>query len=392
MGLQGKGRLLGFALGALLAVGAIGGCAFGSLSKDEIEVGANFEMSGNFANYGTSGFDGFKFAIKQANDAGGIRGKKIHVIGIDDRSNADDTIAVTKKLISDYHVKVLVGPMTSNLVLAESKVATQEKIPVLAPAATSHSVTQNNDGSVKPYIFRSCFTNAQEADSLARFALRDLHAKTASIIVESGSEYATDLAQTFKHQFEAGGGEILAQETFMPDAKDFSTMLSKIKAANANVIFLPAYYTQVGKIVKQARAMGINVTMLGPGSWDEEAVVDIAGADALNNTYFCTHYDETDPNAQGFINAFSAEYGHAPNVFTALGYDAGQVLVDALKRANSDDPEKIRQALEETKNLQLSTGTITIDEHHNSIKSAVIMAMKNGVKELRAKIAPQKEE
>ena len=129
--------------------------------------------------------------------------------------------------------------------------------------------------------------------------------------------------------------------------------------------------------------------MLGTDGWDDPKVVDIAGADALNKTYFSTHYFEKDQDVQGFIESFQKEYGHAPNVFAALGYDAGKMLIDAIKRAGSADPEKIQKALEETKDLQVGTGKITMDPNHNPIKSAVILEMKNGVKEMKAKIQPE---
>ena len=130
--------------------------------------------------------------------------------------------------------------------------------------------------------------------------------------------------------------------------------------------------------------------MLGTDGWDDPKVVDIAGADALNNTYFSTHYFEKDQEVQGFIESFQKEYGHAPNVFAALGYDAGKMLIDAIKRAGGTDPEKLTKALEETKDLQVGTGKITMDPAtHNPIKSAVILEMKNGEKVLKAKVQPQ---
>ena len=180
------------------------------------------------------------------------------------------------------------------------------------------------------------------------------------------------------------------EEAFLAKDQDFKAALTKIKTANADVIFVPAYYEEVGKIVKQARELGIKSAMLGTDGWDDPKVVDIAGADALNNTYFSTHYFEKDQEVQGFIESFQKEYGHAPNVFAALGYDAGKMLIDAIKRAGGTDPEKLTKALEETKDLQVGTGKITMDPAtHNPIKSAVILEMKNGEKVLKAKVQPQ---
>jgi branched-chain amino acid transport system substrate-binding protein len=214
-------------------------------------------------------------------------------------------------------------------------------------------------------------------------------AKTAVIYIDSSSDYSKSLGQVFKEKFEAAGGKVVMEEAFLAKDQDFKATLTKIKTANADVIFIPAYYEEVGKIVKQARELGITQPLLGTDGWDDTKVVDIAGADALNNTFFSSHYSEKDKDVQGFIEAFTKEYNHAPNVFAALGYDAGKMLIDAIKRAGSDDPEKIQKALEETKDLQVGTGKITMDKNHNPIKSAVILEMKNGSKEMKEKIAPE---
>ena len=224
---------------------------------------------------------------------------------------------------------------------------------------------------------------------MATFASKTLKAKTAAVYMDSSSDYSKSLAQVFKEKFEAAGGKVVLEEAFFQKDQDFKATLTKIKGANADVIFIPAYYEEVGKIVKQARELGINSPMLGTDGWDDAKVVDIAGAGALNNTFFSTHYSEQDSEVQGFVEAFKAEYNKAPNVFAALGYDAGKMLIDAIKRAGSDDPEKIRQALEETKDLQVGTGMISIDKNHDPIKSAVIIEMKNGIKTMKEKIMPQ---
>ena len=345
-------------------------------------------MTGNVANYGSATLDGLKLAIKEANDAGGVNGKKINLVTVDNKSEASEAVNAATKLISDDKVKVVVGPAVTANVMAESQVANDNKIPVIAPDATSPAVTVEN-GQVKPFIFRSCFIDPQQGEVMATFASKDLKAKTAVVYIDSSSDYSKSLGQVFKEKFEAAGGKVVMEEAFLQKDQDFKATLTKIKTANADVIFIPAYYEEVGKIVKQARELGITQPLLGTDGWDDTKVVDIAGADALNNTFFSSHYSEKDKDVQSFIESFKKEYNHAPNVFAALGYDAGKMLIDAIKRAGSDDPEKIQKALEETKDLQVGTGKITMDKNHNPIKSAVILEMKNGEKEMKAKIAPE---
>ena len=373
---------------AVVMTGALAGC--GSSSGDTIKIGANFELTGNVANYGSATYDGLKLAVKEANDAGGINGKKIELVAVDNKSTAEEAVNAATKLISSDGVKIVVGPAVTANVIAESQVANDNEVPVVAPDATSPAVTVEN-GKVKPYIFRSCFIDPQQGEVMAKFAHENLKAKTAVIYVDNSSDYSKSLGQVFKEKFEAAGGKVVGSEAFLAKDTDFKATLTTIKNYNADVVFIPAYYEEVGKIVKQARELGITCPLLGTDGWDDTKVVDIAGADALNNTYFSTHYSEKDEAVQGFLQAFEAEYGHKPNVFAALGYDAGKMIIDAIKRAGSDDPKAIAKALAETKDLQVGTGKITMDKNHNPIKEAVILEMKNGDKIMKAKIAPNAE-
>lgn len=382
-------KIMSVLAGTMLMGSIFAGCGDDAKS-DEIKIGANFELTGNVANYGSATLDGLKLAIKEVNDAGGVNGKKITIVDADNKSEASEAVNAATKLISDDKVKVVVGPAVTANVIAESQVATDDKIPVVAPDATSPEVTVEN-GQVKPYIFRSCFIDPQQGTVMAKFATENLKAKTAVIYVDNSTDYSKSLGKVFKEKFEAAGGKVLDQQAFVAKDQDFKATLTTLKAANADVIFVPAYYEEVGKIVKQARELGITCPILGTDGWDDSKVADIAGADALNNTFFSTHYSDKDDSVKGFVEAFKQEYGHMPNVFAALGYDAGKMIVDAIKRAGSDDPEKIRQALEETKDLQVGTGTITMDKNHNPIKQAVILENKNGDRVMVTKIMPDAE-
>ena len=379
-------RLACAVLGAALLGTAFAGCG-SKESGDTIKVGANFELTGNVANYGSATFEGLQLAIDEANEAGGVNGKKIELVSVDDKSEAAESINAATKLISDDNVKVIVGPATTGLVLAETQTATDAKVPIIAPCATSPEATVEN-GKVKPYVFRSCFIDPQQGAVMATFAAQELKAKTAVIYVDNSSDYSKNLGKVFKEKFEAAGGKVVMEEAFLQKDQDFKATLTKLKTANADVMFVPAYYEEVGKIVKQAREIGITAPIIGTDGWDDPKVAELAGTAALNNTYFSTHYSDKDESVRPFIDAFQKEYNHAPNVFAALGYDAGKLLVDALKRAGSDDPEALRKAIEETKNLVVGTGTITMDAQHNPIKQAVILENKDGDRVVVAKIMP----
>ena len=390
-----------FKLASMLACGVLAsalftGCGSGDsagggdkkAAGDEIVIGANFELTGNHAQYGANANNGLKLAIKEINDAGGINGKKIKIVEADAKSEAAEAVNAATKLISDDNVVALIGPAVTANVIAESQVATDNKVPIIAPAATNADVTVEN-GEVKPFVFRACFIDPQQSEVMAQFAAKDLNAKTAVLYIDSSSDYSKSLGKIFKEKFEADGGQIVMEEAFLAKDQDFKAALTKIQTANADVIFVPAYYEEVGKIVKQARELGITAAILGTDGWDDVKVIEIAGKDALNNTFFCTHYFEGEESVQAFLKAYKDEYKTDANVFAALGYDAGKMLIDAIQRGG-DDSEKIRANIESIKDLQVGTGKITMDPAtHNPIKGIVVIETKDGTRELRTQIVPE---
>ncbi|MDR1702649.1 MAG: ABC transporter substrate-binding protein [Sporomusaceae bacterium] len=380
-----------FVFGAFIAGcgGSTGGSTANQANDNEIRIGANFELTGGVANYGKQCLEGIELAIKEVNDAGGINGKKLRLIVADNKSEpAESTNAITK-LIKQDKVSVVLGPAISSATLATVQVAQDNKVPVITPSGTSEKITFDN-GQVRPFIFRTCFIDPLQGTIMATFAQKSLNAKTAVLYIDNSSDYSKGLAKAFEELFVKNGGQILGQEAYLQKDQDFKSTLTKIKALNPDVVFLPGYYEEVSKILKQARELGITASFLGGDGWDDPKLVEIAGPEALNNSFFSNHYSsqDTDPNVVKFVAAVKKEYNKEPSGFIALGYDTAGLLVDALKRANSTDPQKIRDALEQTKDLVLTTSKVTIDSHHNPIKSAVIIEMKDGKQVFKEKINP----
>ena len=210
-----KARLAALIVGGLMACGIFAGCGEQTASNaDEIVVGSNFELTGNHAQYGSNANNGFKLAIKEVNEAGGINGKKIKIVEADAKSETAESVNAATKLISDDKVKALVGPAVTANVIAESDVAAQNKVSVIAPAATNPDVTVDN-GELKSYIFRACFIDPQQGNVMAEFAAKDLNAKTAVLYLDSSSDYSKSLGKVFKETFEALGGKVVMEEAFL---------------------------------------------------------------------------------------------------------------------------------------------------------------------------------
>ncbi|MFJ7840885.1 ABC transporter substrate-binding protein [Lysinibacillus sphaericus] len=383
-----------------LLAGVLAGCGAGdsdtssgggSKDGDTIKIGANLELSGNVASYGSSIGLGAELAVKEINDAGGIDGKKIELIKVDNKSENSEATAAAIKLATQDKVVAMMSPATSGNTIATVQIANDNKIPLVGAAATAPNVTVNDDGSVNEYAFRTCFIDPFQGIVAANFATGELKAKNVAIFADNASDYAKGLAKSFKDTIAENGGKVVKEEAYVAKDTDFRTQLTNIKSSNPDFIFIPGYYEEVGLIVKQAREMGITVPLMGADGWDSPTLVELAGADALNNTYITNHYSAEDPDQkiQDFVKAFKAANGDkAPDAFNALGYDTVYYIADAIKRAGSTDGEAIKKALAETKDLSLVTGTFSVDENHNPIKTATVLEFKDGKQVFNSKVNP----
>ncbi|MDM5211526.1 ABC transporter substrate-binding protein [Peribacillus sp. NJ4] len=390
-----KKKLAGAFLSLTLAAGVLAGCSgSGSSDKssgdgDTIKIGVNLELSGGVASYGQSIAEGLELATAEINKEG-IDGKKIKLIKVDNKSEASEATSGAIKLTSQDQVAAIVGAATSTNSIAQVQIAQDNKVPVISPSGTSPEITFSKD-KLNDYIFRTSFIDPFQGTVAANFATKEIKAKSAAIYIDSSSDYSKGLAAAFKEQFEKNGGKIVAEEAYIAKDTDFRSTLTRLKSAKPDFIFLPGYYEEAGLIVKQARETGLDVPFMGGDGWDSPKLVEIAGAKALNNTFITNHYSSGDPDEkiQNFVSAFKAKYkDKSPDAFNALGYDTGYFLADAIKRAGSADSEKIKEALEKTADLELVTGTFTLDEKHNPIKSATILEFKEGKQVFNTKINP----
>ena len=367
-------------LASLMAVSLMGCGKGGSAKSDEIRIGALFELTGAVANYGKSSLNGAQMAVDEINGKGGLNGKKIRLVSADNKSEPSEAGNQATKLITKDKVAVIVGPCTSGSTAAASPVVSGSKVPLISPSATAPGITVDDKGKVRPYIFRVCFTDPFQGKILATFAVDELKLKKIAIYNDSSSDYSKGLAEVFAKTLESKGGEVVAQEAFLAKDQDFKATLTKLKAANSEALYVPAYYEEVSKIVKQAREVGITCPILGSDGWDSPKLVEIAGADALNGTYYSSFYSsqDTDPHVQQFIKDYRKKYNAEPDGFAINGYNCILVAAEAIKQAGSTDGTKIAKALEGLKDFQMATGKMTVDPEHNPIVSCVIIRMKDG--------------
>ncbi len=353
-------------------------------SEKVIKIGIIMPLTGSVAQFGQSGKKGLDLLQEETNNNGGILGKKVQFVYEDDEGKASSSANVALKLINDENVVAIVGPLTSTCAISVSAIAQQNKIPMVTGTATNPKVTQAGD-----YIFRTCFIDPFQGTVVAKFATTRLKAKTATMLYNNGDDYSKGLADAFKAAFTKDGGKVVEEETYSTSDKDFNAQLTKLKTQNADVMFLPDYYSTVGVIAQEARALGINSTFLGGDGWDSSKLYDIGGT-AVNGAYFSDHYspDDTALAVVNFVNAFKNKYkGETPDAMAALNYDAGKILLTAIKNAGNTNADNIKNALAKM-NTNVVSGTVKINSDRNAIKSAVIIKAENGKNTFVEKLNP----
>ena len=342
-------------------------------SGTDILIGEYASLSGSTATFGKSSSNGTALAVEEANKTGGVLGKKIRVQVEDTASTPIGAAQAVTKLINSNGVLAVLGEVASSRSLAAAPICQAAGVPMISPSSTNPKVTQ-----VGNYIFRTCFIDPYQGPVIAKFAKGTLKAKTGAILKDVKNAYSVGLTETIGDEFNKGA-KIVATESFQEGDKDFRAQLTSIKRANPDVLFVPAYYNEVGLIARQARSLGIKSVMLGTDGWDSEKLTEIGGK-AIDGSYFSNHYSpqSKDPRVVKFVAAYKAKFGAVPDALAAVGYDAARIMIDAIKRAGDTDRAKIREAIAATKNYPGVTGDITIDKDRNAIKPIVILQIVNG--------------
>ncbi|MGB7972226.1 MAG: ABC transporter substrate-binding protein [Candidatus Deferrimicrobiaceae bacterium] len=361
---------------AVLLAGVFPGCK--PPPGKEVKIGLITPLSGDVKTFGESVKNAFEIAVGEANDKGGVAGMKIATVIVDDRNDPTEASNAANLLINQHGVKAIVGSVTSKTTIPVSDLAQSSRIPTITGTATNPKVTVA-DGKRKDYMFRACYTDSFQGTVMAKFSRDELQAATAAILYDVSNDYSKGIAEVFRDSFTRMGGEVVAFESYGKDDVDFSALITKVKAAKPDVLFLPDYYNKVGLIAKQAKEKDLKAKLIGPDGWDSPELVKVAG-DAIEGGYFSNHYspEDTRPEVVNWVKKYREKFGQTPDALGTLAYDATNMLLEAIREAGSDDPRKIRDALASLKGFEGVTGKFTMDENGDPIKSAVIIQIRDG--------------
>jgi branched-chain amino acid transport system substrate-binding protein len=374
---------LGLMAGATVAMGQAAG--------EPIKIGHFASMTGKEATFGQSTDNGIRMAIEEINAAGGLNGRPLTVITYDDKGESKEAgNAVTRLITSDKVVAVL-GEVASGLSMAGGAVAQQYGVPMISPSSTNPRVTAGRD-----MVFRVCFIDPFQGFVVAKFTRENLKLSNVAVLYDQTAPYSKGLRDEYKKHFTKMGGKIVADEAYSGGDQDFSAQLANIRAAKAEAIFVPGYYTEAGNIAIQARKIGITAPLLGGDGWDSEQLTKIGGG-SIEGCYYSNHYapDQASDQVKAFVTRYGEKFKDSsggpqvPDGLAALGYDAAYVLFDAMKRSKSLNGKDLRDAIAATTGYVGVTGSITMDKNRDAEKSAVVVQVKDGKPVWVATVEPE---
>lgn len=371
--------VLAFCLGFAGLAAAAGG-------SDPVKIGVYLPLTGQNAFGGQLELEGVRLAHKEMPT---ILGRPVELVVVDNKSDKVEAANSVKRLIERDKVVALIGTYGSSLAMAGAEVAEKAKVPGVGTSCTNPLVTQG-----KKFYFRACFIDPYQGAAAATYAFENLGFKKAAVLMDMTNDYAVGLSNFFMRSFKKLGGEVVSSLKYSSGDQDFTAQLTEIISKKPDIVFMPAYFAEGAIIMKQARELGATFRIMGADAMDNPDTVKIGGKAVEGFLHTTFPYDPSmanmSPEAQRFTDAWKAAYPNKEtNVNGALGYNCYFLILDAIKRANSSDPQAIAKALGETKGLPTALGTLSINASHDAEMPVGIIEYKDGKRVYVGEVTPK---
>jgi branched-chain amino acid transport system substrate-binding protein len=341
---------------------------------DTFLIGAIGPLTGGAASYGTSVKQGAEIAIAEINEAGGVtvgdKQFKLEMNFMDDEATPDKAVTSYNALM-DAGADAILGTVTSGACLGIIDLTSEDGILQLTPSGSAKDITKYDN------TFRLCFTDPVQGVTMADFA-KELGYTKFAVIYNNSDEYSTGMMQAFVDQVTVNGGTVVASESFVKDDVDFNTQLTAIKATDAEVIFVPAYYNDAAYITTQAAELGMDLPFLGGDGWDG-VIAQTVDTSVLEGAIFMSPFVASveDPAVQAFVTKYEELYKATPDQFAADGYDSVYVIAQAMEKAGSTDSAALISAMTQIE-LNGLTGKLTFNADGEPNKGAKFVEIKDG--------------
>lgn len=380
------GLLIGLSLVGLLAQCNLPGTA-GQNSQPPLPVPPNGPVlrlallsptSGELATFGRALRSGSILAFDQWNAQGGVLGRRIEWAIYEADCDFEQARQAVQQILN-ADLDFIIGPLCSEAAIAAAEAVEVKGALLIAPAATHPLVTVEGQDQTRPTVFRISPVFQAQGQAAARFAIETLKVRRAAFLVDPGDDYSTALVESFAAEFAALGGQVVYQARYTPAEVDFTPALQAASAAEADLLYLPAPVSVVNRIAGQVSQLSQSgpprLMLLGSDSW-HSANLDLAVA---ADSYFTTHFflDDQRPQTQQWAETYKASYAVAPDTLAALGYDAANTLLEAIRQAGTLDIQPVAEALAQGR-FESVAGPLTFDLQHNPLRLVPVVQVKEG--------------
>ncbi len=313
---------------------------------------------------------GVEMAVAEVNKAGGINGRQVVLVGEDEKDSPAAAVSAVQKLINVDKVVAMVGPMTSGAMMAAGKTADDAKVVAVTPTATTPKLS-----GYGAYLYRGCSRIDKQAEVLTDYVAKNWKPKTVGIFF-SNEPYGKGCAELFTKFFEKHGIKVVATESFNRGARDFKSELTKIKAANPDILFIPGYTPETAPAAAQARQLGMNQKILGVYGDMDPVYIQLAGK-AAEGHVIGVEYDENYDTPKN--KKFKQDYEELVKknkdpyniMFAALSYDAASMILEGMKK-NGPTAEGVKKFLDEMKDFDGVTGKLSFDKTHDVARAGTL--------------------
>jgi len=360
------------------------GCYHTPKPKEYITIGALLPLTGEFSDDGIRAFNGLQLAKSEINDNGGILGKYIDIIILDDQGDIEQ-IVKQYNILKEKGVSAIIGSCYSYVTDALAEAAAKDGIPVISPTASARDITIGRNN-----VFRAIFVDDYQADVIAYFARSSLNAETALVMRNTDHDNFGCLTEYFTEAFKNYGGRVTAVETYSSE-KDFPGILEKYADNPPDIIFCPADFIPAANLVDAAYEAGLNDTViLGSDAWDG-LLAYITNPEAMQNVYYASSFsfDDPDPVVAEFVRNYLNDFAQMPLAASAGTYVCVYILAEAIEKAGTTDAAGIISAMRENE-FDMMTGRISFDENNNPRPNIYIIQIKDGEYSMREKIGSER--
>jgi branched-chain amino acid transport system substrate-binding protein len=328
---------------------------FAGAAHAQIKIGVAGPITGANASFGAQLTQGVELAVEDINKAGGILGQKVEVEPGDDVSDPKQGVSVANKFVGDG-VKFVVGHFNSGVTIPASEVYSENGILFISPSATNPKVTDRGLWDA----FRTCGRDDQQGMLWAELARDKLKGKKIAVVHDK-TTYGKGLADAALENMHKFGIKEVLYEGVNTGEKDYSAIVSKIKASGADYLMWGGLHTEGGLILRQMRDQGMNTVMIsGDGITDSEFAA-IGGPGVEGTLMSFGPEPRNNPNAQDAVASFKAK-GFDPQGYTLYSYAAVQIIKQAAEKANSLDPKKVAAVMHTGMPFKTVIGDISYDK------------------------------